>query len=162
MDGVGGMGQPRFALASLYPLPRHPLAPGQILGYMHDQPLMRHPTAWLLPFLVVFVALTIWFPKHPSDERGYVTLARNLTHAQYTGLGWRPASPFASPDAQKPDLWFGPGLPLVLAPLVAVDAPLQVLRLVGPFVLFGALLMFFRLLRLYVSERPALLGAFAL
>jgi hypothetical protein len=123
---------------------------------------MRYPAARLLPLLVLFVALTIWFPKHPSDEHGYVTLAQNLTHAQYTGLGWRPASPFASPDAGNPDLWFGPGLPLVLAPLVAVGAPLQVLRLVGPFVLFAALLMFFRLLRLYVPERPALLGALAL
>jgi hypothetical protein len=122
----------------------------------------RSPVLALVPLLLLFVAMSLWFPRHPSDERGYLTLARNLTHGQYTGLGWRPANPFPSPDPAKPDLWFGPGLPVVAAPLVAAGAPVRVVRLLGPIELFAAVLVFFALMRLYVARRPALLGALAL
>ncbi len=123
--------------------------------------LARHEVA-LVPLLLLFLALAVWFPEHPSDERGYLELAHNLTQGEYTGLGWRPASPYPSPDPAEPDLWFGPGLPLAITPLVAADLPVQVVRLASPLVLFLAVLLFFRFLRLYVGYRAALLGAYAL
>lgn len=116
----------------------------------------------LLPLLLLFVALSLWFPEHPSDERSYLELAHDLTHGAYTGLGWRPANPFPSPDPDKPDLWFGPGLPLAITPLVAVGLPVEIVRLTGPVFLFLAVLVFFRLLRLCVARPLALLGGYAL
>ena len=44
-------------------------------------------------------------------------------------------------DPSSPDLWFGPGLPLALTPLAALDAPIEVFRLSGPVFLFGAMLL---------------------
>jgi len=124
--------------------------------------LSRHEVA-LAPLLLLFLALAVWFPEHPSDERSYLELAHNLTQGEYTGLGWRPANAFPTPDrAPEPDLWFGPGLPLALAPLVAAELPVQVVRLASSVFLFVAVLLFFQLLRLYVGPRAALLGAYAL
>ncbi len=130
----------------------------------HDAPrsvLWRHELA-LAPLLLLFLALAVWFPEHPSDERNYLELAHNLTQGEYTGLGWRPASPYPSPDPAEPDLWFGPGLPLAIAPLVAAELPVGVVRLASPVFLFLAVLLFARLLRLYVGRRAALLGAYGL
>ena len=79
------------------------------------------------------------------------------------GSGWRPATPYGtSADPANPDLWFGPGLPSALAPLVAVDLPIEALRLTGAIFLFGAVLVFHELLRLRVGEGTALVGAYAL
>jgi hypothetical protein len=60
-------------------------------------------------------------------------------------------------------LWHGPGLPLLLAPLVALDVPLVLIRvLAGPVALFAAVVVFHRALRLRVTGRAALAGALAL
>jgi hypothetical protein len=120
---------------------------------------VSRPILALAPLLVLFVAVSLWFPAHPSDERGYLTLAHDLVHGEYTGLGWRPASPYASPDPNDPDLWFGPGLPLLLAPLVALDLPVELVRLTGPLFLFLAVLVFYGLLQLFVTRGLALVGA---
>jgi hypothetical protein len=120
------------------------------------------PAIALAPLLLLFVALSFWFPEHPSDELNYLELARNIEHGQYTGLGWRPANPIPMPDPDEPDLWFGPGLPLTLTPLVALDLPLDVIRLTGPLFLFVAVLVFYGLLRLRMSHRLSLLGSYAL
>lgn len=116
----------------------------------------------LAPLLPLYVLMSVWFPRRPSDERNYLVLAQNLLDGQFTGLGWRPAEPFASPDPSNPDLWFGPGLPLLLTPLVGLDLPVEVVRLVGPVCLFLAVVVFQELLRLYVGRREAMLGALAL
>ena len=50
-------------------------------------------------------------------------------------------------DPGSPDLWFGPGLPALLTPLVAVDAPLSLLRLTSALVLFAAVLLMYVLAR---------------
>ena len=106
---------------------------------------------------------TLFFPERPSDERNYVELAHNLLDGHFAGLGWRPATPYGTTaDPANPDLWFGPGLPAALTPLVALDLPIEVLRLTGALFLFGAVLVFYRLLRLYVGVGTSLLGAYAL
>ena len=120
-------------------------------------------TAALSPLLVLYVLLTFSFTRRASDERNYVELAHNLLDGHYAGLGWRPATPYGTTaDPANPDLWFGPGLPTALAPLVAADLPLEILRLTGAFFLFGAVLVFHKLLRLRVGEGTALVGAYAL
>lgn len=117
----------------------------------------------LSPLLCVYVLATFFFPRRASDERNYVELAHNLLDGHYAGLGWRPATPYGtSADPANPDLWFGPGLPSALAPLVAVDLPIEALRLTGAIFLFGAVLVFHELLRLRISEGTALVGAYAL
>lgn len=121
--------------------------------------LVARPALLLLPLLALFVAVGLAFPDRGDDEAAYLELARNLTNGFYsTG---RPDA-LLDADPASPDLWFGPGLPVVLAPLVAADAPLDVVRLTGPVFLFLAVVVFFHLLRLYVSTGPALAGSAAL
>jgi hypothetical protein len=120
-------------------------------------------TVAFLPLLCVFVLATFFFPRRASDERNYVELAHNLLDGHFAGLGWRPATPYGtSADPANPDLWFGPGLPGALTPLVALDVPIEALRITGALFLFGAVLVFYRLLRLHVGTGTALLGAYAL
>ena len=64
-------------------------------------------------------------------------------------------------DPASPDLWFGPGLPALLAPLVAVGAPVSVLRLTSVFVLFAAVLLMYVLARERWGPRVGLLAAYA-
>jgi hypothetical protein len=113
---------------------------------------LRRPIVALLPLLVLFATVTLVAAEigvHPGDEESYVAIAENLTHGTYS-------------DPNHPSLWFGPGLPSLLTPLVAVDAPISVLRLTGPLFLFLAAVLFYRLLGRYVSNGIALLGAYAL
>jgi 4-amino-4-deoxy-L-arabinose transferase-like glycosyltransferase len=120
-------------------------------------------TVAFLPLLCVFVLAALVFPRRASDERNYVELAHNLLDGHYAGLGWRPATPYGtSADPANPDLWFGPGLPGALAPLVALDLPIEVLRLMGALFLFAAVLVFYRLLRMYVGTGTSIVGAYAL
>ena len=51
------------------------------------------------------------------------------------------------------------GFPLLIVPFVALGLPLALIRLLGPVLVFLATLLFFRLLRLYVSPRQAVVGA---
>jgi 4-amino-4-deoxy-L-arabinose transferase-like glycosyltransferase len=120
------------------------------------------PVFALSPLLGVFVLATFLVPHRASDERNYVELAHNLLDGHYAGLGWRPAAPYATADPSTPDLWFGPGLPGALTPLVALDLPIEVLRLTGAVFLFAAVLAFYALLRLRVPTGVALAGAYAL
>ena len=121
------------------------------------------PMAMLSPIFAGYVLGSFLFVRRPSDERNYVELAQNLLDGHYAGLGWRPATPYGtSADPMNPDLWFGPGLPAALAPLVAIDLPIEALRLMGAIFLFAALLVFHKLLRLHAGEGLALAGAYAL
>jgi hypothetical protein len=123
--------------------------------------VLRHrPWVFLAPFLILFALVPLLAPYDDNlydDEGAYVGLARLLAHGHLlTGR-----DTLVGGGNAPPNLWFGPGLPALLAPLVRLDAPLTALRLVGPICLFGALLTFFALLRLFVPPRPALLGAIA-
>jgi 4-amino-4-deoxy-L-arabinose transferase-like glycosyltransferase len=104
----------------------------------------RRELLLLLPLLAVYVAAVAFFPSHGDDEGSYVTLAERLTHGTYV-TGDNGALLDANPAS--PDLWFGPGLPAVLVPLVALDAPLWLLRLTGPLFLFAAMLLLYMLAR---------------
>jgi hypothetical protein len=95
--------------------------------------------------LVLFVPSAEFF----GDESRYVKFAENLLDGYYT-------------PASDPDLTNGPGYPLVLVPLVAVDAPLVVMRLTNALWLAAAAVMMYRALLLVSTHRAAVLGAMAL
>lgn len=80
------------------------------------------------------------------DEIRYLSFARNLTNGYYT-------------DTQQPDLWFGPGLPILMAPLVALNLPLVVIRLTSVLFLMLMAVMFSRLMQLYVTPTRAWMAA---
>ena len=113
----------------------------------------------LLPLLLATPALAnLAGLNAEGDESGYLRLADNLSHGRY--LVGRPDQ--IASGTHYPDLWFGPGLPIVLVPFVALDVPLAATRLLGPLFVFIAAVVLFKALRLHVSERAALAGALAL
>jgi 4-amino-4-deoxy-L-arabinose transferase-like glycosyltransferase len=115
--------------------------------------------ARLAPLLAVYLAALAFFPAHPDDEAGYRELAERITHGTYvTGDD----DALLDADPASPDLWFGPGLPLVLTPLAALDAPIEVFRLSGPVVLFGAMLLLYALARDRWGPRVALASTYAI
>ncbi len=121
--------------------------------------MTRRELALLLPLLALFLAAWAVFPERPDDEASYVVLAERLVDGFYvTGDD----DAILNADPGSPDLWFGPGLPALLAPLVAVDAPLSVLRLTSVFVLFGAVLLMYVLARERWGPRIGLGAAYAL
>jgi hypothetical protein len=107
--------------------------------------------ALLAALLSLYLVVTL-FASHStsSDEVSYVAYAERLTHGSYSGRG------------TDVDLWFGPGLPLLLTPLAAVDAPIELMRAVGALLLVAGVGLFYVLLRKTVSPRAALLGTVAL
>jgi 4-amino-4-deoxy-L-arabinose transferase-like glycosyltransferase len=111
------------------------------------------PEIWLTPLLLFYVAWTVVNPDvgGAGDEGNYLAYAERLTHGDYA-------------SEERPDsyLWKGPGLPVMLVPFVALDAPVELARIVLALLLGGAVLLFQRLLRLRLSERASLLGALAL
>lgn len=122
---------------------------------------LAHPELALLPFLLVFLAVPLLAPSNGNlydDEAGYVGLAKYLAAGHY--LSGR--DDLVGGGHAYPNLWFGPGLPLVLTPFVALHVPVGVFRLLGPVFLFVGVVLFFRLLRLVAPTRTALVGAAAL
>jgi 4-amino-4-deoxy-L-arabinose transferase-like glycosyltransferase len=88
-----------------------------------------------------------------SDEPNYLYFAHNLIHGEYA---------VASEQSDGSYLWHGPGLPLVLAPLVAADAGIHLMRLIGPVCLLAAGILFSLLLRRWVSRWLALAAGITL
>jgi hypothetical protein len=119
----------------------------------------RRPALLLLPLCCFVFAATLALPARPDDEAGYLELARNLADGHYA-TGRPDALLDASPA--YPDLWFGPGLPLVLALPVAAGMPLDLLRLTGPVALVLALVVFFRLCRRFITPLGAVASTWAL
>ena len=119
----------------------------------------RRELALLLPLLVLYLAAWAVFPDRSDDEASYVVLAQRLVDGYYV-TGNEDA--ILDADPASPDLWFGPGLPALLAPLVAVGAPVSVLRLTSVFVLFAAVLLMYVLARERWRPTVGLVAAYAL
>ena len=88
-----------------------------------------------------------------SDEGPFLAAAHRLLDGHYALTGAMDGTKY---------LWHGPGLPALISPLVALGTSLTVIRLVGPLLLFVAVVLFYRLLRLRLSRRASLVGAYAL
>ncbi|MBV8952188.1 MAG: glycosyltransferase family 39 protein, partial [Actinobacteria bacterium] len=81
-----------------------------------------------------------------TDESGYLQFAQNLVHGFYS-----------PPDALN--LWWGPGYPLVLTPIVGLHIPLVVGRVVNALFMVAAVILEYLTLRRYVWEIVAFAGA---
>lgn len=150
-------GEPASSTTGAAPRPEGAVSP-RARDSPRDAPLRAlRPIAALAPLLGVFVGA--YLVRAPGtapvgDEGAFLSYAQHLLHGSY-----------ASPDTQNAIafLWHGPGLPAFLTPLVALGAPLSVMRIVaGPLLLFAAMLWFYRLLRLRLRPRGALVGTYAL
>jgi hypothetical protein len=92
-------------------------------------------------------------PFPVGDEGPLLSAARRITEGAY-------ADPTATNGVNF--LWHGPGLPALLTPLLELRVPLTEMRLLGPLLLFVAVVTFYRLLRLRLPRRQALVAAYAL
>ena len=106
----------------------------------------------LLPLYLLLVALEQPGPGYAGDEGSFVVHAERILDGGYADPARRDQSTF---------LWHGPATPLVITPFVALGMDIVPMRfLMAPF-LFGAVLLFHRLLRTRLEPRAALAGAFA-
>jgi 4-amino-4-deoxy-L-arabinose transferase-like glycosyltransferase len=122
---------------------------GATLDRLASRPL--YVFAGLLALYVAVTYLTSGSLLDRTDEPGYLGFAERLTHGGY-----------AVRDGNPTDfLWRGPGLPLLLSPLVAIGTPVELMRLLGPLLLAGSAYLLFRLLRTWTDDRVALVGAVA-
>ena len=117
--------------------------------------LLGSPVVRLLPLLGVLLLVSLLTdPGRPNgDEVPILAATHRLLHGYYAVQGTMDSTKF---------LWHGPGLPALLAPLVSLGVPLAELRLTSPLLMFAAALLFYRFLRLRLSQRGALIGAYAL
>jgi 4-amino-4-deoxy-L-arabinose transferase-like glycosyltransferase len=107
--------------------------------------------AGLLAIYLAVTYLTTGSLLDRTDEPGYLGFAERLTHGGY-----------AVRDGNPTDfLWRGPGLPLLLTPLVAIGTPVEVIRLLEPLMLALSALLLFRLLRLWTDARVAMVVTLA-
>jgi hypothetical protein len=110
----------------------------------------RRPAVLLLPILPLYASIPLLFDpgRNPGDEPVYLYYAHNLLHGHYAeppGWAW---------------ITHGPGLPVILTPFVAVHAPILLTRiLVGPVVLFCAVLVFFKIADMLLHRTGALVCA---
>lgn len=124
-----------------------------MLGRLLATVTARSEIAWLMPLLPLWIAAGMLSSNDVAaagDEGPFLRYAMNLVHGGYATPGTSDATQF---------LWHGPGLPGLLAPLVALGAPLPLMRLTGPLLLFLAIVLFHRLLRARLSRGWALAGA---
>jgi hypothetical protein len=112
------------------------------------------PVVALAPLLVLYLVVGGVAQPGPDpvrDEPALLAAAERLVeHGQLSGTG-------SDPD-QRAFLWHGPGLVVLLAPLVALGVPLEVVRLTSPLLLFAAIV----LLHGALPRRRALLFSYAL
>lgn len=109
-------------------------------------------TLRLAPVVLLYVAVgTLAQPGAEAvrDEPALLAAVERLLDGRLAGAG-------SDPD-QRAFLWHGPGLVVLLAPLVALGLPLETMRLLGPLLLGAAVVLFHRLLRRRMAPRPALL-----
>ena len=123
-------------------------------GRSRSSALFGSAVVQLLPLLgVLLVVSLLMSPGRPNGDEGPILdAAHRLLQGRYAVLGAMDSTQF---------LWHGPGLPALLAPFVALGVPLAELRLTSPLLMFVAALLFYRLLRLRLTRRGALIGAYA-
>ena len=97
----------------------------------------KNPFLIFLPFLILYVILILLFSvtQNHGDEIRYITYAKNLTHGFY------------SPPYPYIDLGNGPGYPLLITPLVAINAPLIFIKLMNAFFLYFSIVFLFKALQ---------------
>jgi hypothetical protein len=109
--------------------------------------------ARLLPLLALYILLILPSAAHEGrlrpDEGRYWGSAEALVEGRY------------SLPAQL-QLWNGPGYAILLSPFAELSLPRAAARFMNGGLLFLAVLYFYLMLRMYVREKTAYLGAYAL
>jgi hypothetical protein len=121
-----------------------------MLRQLQDRLANANPWLVYLPFLLLYCILALFTSPHDQlvlDEGRYWGFAENLLNGHFH---YKEGYQF---------LWSGPGYPILLMPFVAFESPLWVLKLLNAGLLFSSVVLFSKLLRLYVSPRQALYGA---
>ncbi len=105
---------------------------------------MKAIKIYFLPLLLLYLAIIFLAYNHKleNDELRYVKFAHNLFHGYYS-----------PPDHLN--LWNGPGYPLLLTPFVIVKSGWLPARILNAFLLFFAVIYFFRTLKMYLNEKAA-------
>jgi len=110
----------------------------------------QNPWLVMLPFLGLYMFLAATLTDHSElkrDEVRYWGLATNLLHGHFH-------------DKEGDNfLWSGPGYPALLAPMVALDVPLWVPKVVNAGIYYVAMVVFFHLLCLYLPRKSAWLAS---
>lgn len=107
----------------------------------------KNPFLLFFPILILNIILIIIFAKHENfgDEIRYITYAKNLTHGFFS-----PAYPYI-------DLGNGPGYPIIITPLVALNAPLILIKLMNAIFFYFSIVFLFKALQQIVSFKFSLI-----
>src|SRR6201996_7107339 len=99
----------------------------------------------LIPFLLIYLAIAFLFAPGElvNDEIRYMMYTKYLLNGIYT------------PHAPNIDLWSGRGYPVFLLPFVFLKAPLILLRLLNAFLLYFSIILFYKTVKTYCSEKIA-------
>ncbi len=110
---------------------------GKIITSIKNKGIKRNPYLLFFPFLILYIILILIFAKNENfgDEIRYITYAENLTHGFY------------SPPYPYIDLGNGPGYPLLISPLVALNAPLILIKLMNAIFLYFSIVFLFKALK---------------
>jgi len=108
---------------------------------------IKNPWFIFLPFLAIYVILVITFPTQLriGDEIRYCWYADNLTHGFY------------SPPQPDIILWNGPGYPITLVPIIALQLPDVCLTILNALFMYVSVVLLFIALKKYVSFKVALI-----
>lgn len=100
----------------------------------------------LTPFLFLYLAICFVLAPHifVDDEERYIRFANNILHGFY------------SPPYPNIDLWNGPGYPIIVAPFLLLKLPLMAIRLLNALMMYASLVIIYKTIRLYASEKTAL------
>ena len=102
-----------------------------------DKKLSRNPFLIFSPFLLLYIGIILLFSitQNHGDEIRYLTYAKNLTYGYY------------SPPYPHIDLGNGPGYSILITPLVAINAPLILIKLMNAFFLYFSIVFLFKALK---------------
>jgi 4-amino-4-deoxy-L-arabinose transferase-like glycosyltransferase len=114
---------------------------------MKIRKITQNPYLFFSPFLIVLLAITLFFKTNGSleDEARYLTCARNLLKGIY--------SPPA-PDIYLPN---GPGYPILLVPFLALRLPLICTTIMNAVFYYFSIVLIYKTLQQLVLNRLALI-----
>ena len=108
----------------------------------------EHLLLLLLPLYLTLIAL-FNDPNIVGDESRYLNYATNLTKGYFV-------------DPADPAIRNGPAYPSLLYPFIALDLPLIMPKMLNAFLVFMAILYFYKTLRYYANKNFALIATFIL
>ena len=119
------------------------------------RPWLGRPYVQLAPLLLLYTVVTALAQPGAGwagDEQAFVEAAQRLLDGHYAEPGTVDQTAF---------LWHGPATSIVLMPFVALGVDVIPMRFLMAPIMFAAVLVFHRLLRVRLEPRPALIGTLA-